>query len=105
MAAGVVSDNQTNRLGALLSALLHLFVLAFCVWYFRQPLTTQIVAAGEGEHGGQAIEVGVVEASQLGFIKPKPVSFIGEEKTAANNVVVETSKPLPAPNADWIAPA
>lgn len=90
-----------TRLGAALSALLHLLVLALCVWYFRHPLTTQIVAAGEGEgSSGNAIEVGVVEASQLGFTKPKPVSFVGEENTAANNVVVETKQPEPAPNAE-----
>src|SRR5581483_4122994 len=90
-----------TRLGAALSAVLHLLVLALCAWYFRHPLTTQIVAAGEGEGGnGQAIEVGVIEASQLGFTKPKPVSFVGEENTGANNVVVETKKPEPAPNAE-----
>jgi hypothetical protein len=96
-----VTDKQTTRLGAALSALLHLLVLGLCAWYFRHPLTTQIVAAGEGEGGeGKAIEVGVVEASQLGFTKPKPVSFVGEEKTAANNVAVETKQPEPAPNAE-----
>ncbi len=101
MAVGVATDKQTTRLGATLSALLHLLVLALCAWYFRHPSTVQIIAAGEGEGGNSsAIEVGVVEASQLGFTKPKPVSFVGEDNTAANNVVVETKKTEPAPNAE-----
>jgi hypothetical protein len=83
-----------------LSLLLHLCVLGLCFWYFRSPLTTQIVAAGAGENGGGAIEVGLIEASQLGFTKPKPVTFVGEENAPANNVEVETAKPIPAPDAE-----
>jgi hypothetical protein len=88
-------------LGAALSCLLHLLVLALCAWHFRQPYAVEIIVAGEGATGeGGAIEVGVVEASQLGFTKPKPVSFVGTENTPANNLIVETSKPKPAPDAE-----
>ncbi len=90
-------------MGAALSGLLHLLVLGLCFWYFRSPLTAEIIAAGAGEHGGSAIEVGVLDAAQfeqLGFTKPKPVSFAGEENTPGNNVEVATAKPKPAPDAE-----
>jgi hypothetical protein len=93
-----------NRLGALLSAVLHVLVLGFCLWYFSHPLTTEIVAAGAGENGGGgAIEVGVIEASQLGFTKQQPVSFIGEENSPANNSEVKTAKPQPVPDAEVLS--
>ena len=87
----------------MLSGTLHLIALGLCFWYFRSPLTTQIVAAGAGENGGNAIEVGVLEAAQfeqLGFTKPKPVAFVGDEKTPGNNVEVVTAKPKPALDAE-----
>ncbi|MBI1761115.1 MAG: TonB C-terminal domain-containing protein [Acidobacteria bacterium] len=101
--AKVETNQQSVQWGAMLSGLLHLCVLGFCFWYFRQPLTTQIVAAGAGENGGTAIEVGVVDAAQLsqfGLTKPKAVSFAGTENTPANNVEVETAKPKVAPDAE-----
>ncbi len=90
-------------MGAVLSGLLHLLVLGLCFWYFRAPLTAEIVAAGAGASGGSAIEVGVLDSAQfeqLGFTKPKPVSFAGEEKTPGNNIEVATAKPKPAPDAE-----
>ncbi len=95
--------NQSTQLGAALSGALHLLVLGLCYWFFRAPLTTQIVAAGAGESGGTAIEVGVLDAAQLaqfGFTKPQPVSLSGDEKTSGNNVEVETAKPKTAPDAE-----
>lgn len=80
---------------------MHVALLGACAWYFRNPLTTTIVAAGEGQGSGEsAIEVGVVEAGQLGFTLPRAVSFVGEEKNAANNEVVETEAPKPDSNAE-----
>ncbi|MEP7270420.1 MAG: TonB C-terminal domain-containing protein [Acidobacteriota bacterium] len=92
------------RHGMVLSAVLHLLVLAAVILLFRYPLTTEIVAAGEGDGGGTgtAIEVGVISASQLGFTKPRPVSLAGETDNAANNVVVETRRPTPPPEAEVI---
>ena len=43
------------RRGAVLSFALHLMALALCVWLFRNPLTTQIVAAGEGQGSGVGV--------------------------------------------------
>jgi hypothetical protein len=80
---------------------MHVALLGVCVWLFRNPITTTIVAAGEGQGSGQGvIEVGVVEASQLGFTDPRAVSFIGEEKDSANNEIVETETPRQEPDAE-----
>lgn len=80
---------------------MHVALLGLCAWYFRNPLATTIVAAGEGQGSGESmIEVGVVEAGQLGFTLPRAVSFVGEEKNAANNEMVETEAPKPDPNAE-----
>jgi hypothetical protein len=80
---------------------MHVALLGLCAWYFRNPGATTIVAAGEGQGSGEGvIEVGVVEAEQLGFTLPRAVSFVGEEKNAANNEMVETEAPKPDPNAE-----
>lgn len=80
---------------------MHVALLGACAWYFRNPLTTTIVAAGEGQGSGESvIEVGVVEAGALGFTLPRAVSFVGEEKNAANNEVVETEAPKPDSSAE-----
>lgn len=103
MTARLATNRQSVTWGAVLSGLLHLCVLGFCFWYFRQPLTIQIVAAGAGESGGTAIEVGVVDAAQLrqfGLTTPKLVSFAGTENTPSNNAAVETAKPKEAPDAE-----
>jgi hypothetical protein len=87
-----VKLNQRN--GIILSVLLHAVVLIACGWFFRNPLTTQIVAAGEGQSSGEgAIEVGVVEARQLGLTIPRAVSLPGTEENTPNNELVETEKP------------
>ncbi len=88
-----------QRFGTILSALLHVVVLAALVWFFRNPLTTTIVAAGEGQGGEGVIEVGTIAASQLGFTLPHNVSFAGDESNTANNEFVETVK-TPDANAE-----
>ncbi len=84
----------------MLSVAMHVALLGVCVWLFRNPIATTIVAAGEGQGSDGVIEVGVVEASQLGFTLPRPVSFAGDEKNAANNEIVETETPKPEPEAE-----
>lgn len=83
----------------ILSVVLHLIVLAALVWFFRNPLTTTIVAAGEGQGGEGVIEVGTISASQLGFTLPRTVSFVGDQANTANNEIVETVK-TPDANAE-----
>lgn len=89
-------------MGIVLSSVLHLLALAACVFLFRHSLTTQIVAAGagQGNTSGGAIEVGVVDAKYLGFAKPRAVAHLGEEPNEANNTLVETARPKPAPEAE-----
>src|SRR5215831_231070 len=88
------------RVEALLSVVMHVALLGVCAWYFRNPLTTTIVAAGEGQGSGESvIEVGTIDARALGFTNPRAVSFVGEDKNTANNEVVETEAPKPDPNA------
>ena len=87
------------RAEALFSLAMHAALLSACVWYFRSPLTTTIIAAGEGEGSGESvIEVGTIDAKALGFTLPQPVSFVGEEKNTANNEVIETEPPKPDPD-------
>jgi len=89
------------RVEALLSVVMHVALLGVCAWYFRNPLTTTIVAAGEGQGNGESvIEVGTIDARALGFTNPRAVSFVGEDKNTANNEVVETEAPKPDPNAE-----
>jgi outer membrane biosynthesis protein TonB len=86
---------------AMLSVVMHVAVLGACAWYFRNPLTTTIVAAGEGQGSGEGvIEVGTVEARALGFTLPRAISFVGDEKNTANNEVVETKPPEPDSKAE-----
>lgn len=87
-----LSVKQDQRFGAILSAALHVIVLTGLVWFFRNPLTTTIVAAGEGQGGEGVIEVGTIAANQLGFTLPRNVSFVGNEPNTANNEIVETER-------------
>lgn len=90
-----------QRTGMIFSVSMHLLVLAGLIWFFRNPLTTQIVAAGDGQGSGESvIEVGTISAGQLGLTQPRAVSFVGEEPNVPNNEVVETEKPKPESNAE-----
>lgn len=90
-----------QRLGTILSVSLHLIVLLALVWFFRNPLATQIVAAGEGQGSGESvIEVGTIAASQLGLTQPRAISYVGDQPDAPNNEVVETEKPKAESNAE-----
>lgn len=98
--------NLDQRSGTILSLILHLAVLGLCVLIFRNPLSTQIVAAGEGQGSGESvIEIGIIEASRLGFTQPRAVSYLGDERSNANNEIVETENPQPAPHAEVIPSA
>jgi outer membrane biosynthesis protein TonB len=93
--------NFDERFGTVLSVVMHVALLGVCVWLFHNPITTTIVAAGEGQGSGESvIEVGVVEAGQLGFTLPRAISFVGQEPNAANNEIVETEAPKPDANAE-----
>jgi TonB-like protein len=80
---------------------LHVALMAMCAWVFRQPISTEIVAAGEGQGSGESvIEVGVVEAGQLGLTLPRSISTIGEDESPANNLIVERDLPKPDTDAE-----
>ena len=90
-----------QRSGAIFSLALHVALLAACVWLFRNPLSTEIVASGEGQGAGESvIEVGTVEAGQLGLTLPRSISTIGDETNPANNLIVERDLPKPEDNAE-----
>ncbi len=83
--------------------MMHVALLGVCAWYFRNPLATTFVAAGEGEGSGAGvIEVGTIDASALGFTPPRQVSFVGEEDNPANNQLIDTAPPPPDPNAELL---
>jgi hypothetical protein len=80
---------------------MHGALLGLCAWYFRNPLTTNILAAGEGQGGGEsAIEVGTVDGKTLGFTPYRNVSYEGSDPNTPNNEVVSTATPPPDPNAE-----
>jgi outer membrane biosynthesis protein TonB len=95
------SVNPDRRWGVVLSCTVHLAML-FIGWVFlRQPHSTRIVAAGEGQGvGGEVIEVGVVDAGQLGLSPPRAVTTLGPERDLPNNLWVETSRPEPPVEAE-----
>jgi hypothetical protein len=84
------------RVEALLSFMMHVAVLGACAWYFRNPLTANIIAAGAGQGGGgDAIEVSTVDGKLLGFTTPREVSYVGEQPNAANNEDLTTKAATP----------
>jgi outer membrane biosynthesis protein TonB len=86
----------------ILSSAAHLLLLILAFILLRATPGTEIVAAGEGQGVAQssAIEVGVVDARQLGFTPPRAVTQLGEAESAANNEVVETKRPAAVPEAE-----
>lgn len=85
----------------MLSVVMHVALLGACAWYFRNPLTTVIVAAGAGQGSGEGvIEVATVDGKLLGFTPPRAVSFVGEDENVANNEAVSTEAPPPDPNSE-----
>lgn len=98
------SDKATKRLrwGIALSAGAHVLLLVIGFVMLRAPLGNQFVAAGEGQGNAEqsAIEVGVVDARQLGFTPPRAITQLGEKEAEANNEIVETKRPDPVPEAE-----
>jgi len=89
------------RVEAALSVIMHGALLGVCAWYFRNPLTTDIIAAGQGAGSGEsAIEVGTVDGKTLGFTPYSAVSYKGSDPNTPNNEVVSTATPPPDPNAE-----
>jgi TonB-like protein len=89
------------RVEAILSIVMHAALLGVCALYFQHPLTTDILAAGEGQGGGESvIEVGTVDGKTLGFTPYKDVSYKGNEPNTPNNQLVSTEAPKPDPNAE-----
>jgi hypothetical protein len=89
------------RVEAMLSVVMHVALLGVCAWYFRNPLTTDILAAGEGQGGGEGmIEVGTVDGKTLGFEPYRNISNVGNEANTPNNEVLKTEAPPPDPSAE-----
>src|SRR6185369_12106746 len=89
-------SDKRQRLGVVLSVIMHVVIFAVLFFGFSRIGSTQIVAAGPGEGGeggGGSIEVGVADRSAiLGFAKPQPVSYVGDKDDAINNAKVETAR-------------
>jgi hypothetical protein len=83
------SSIRRERAALLLSAVLHIGLLAALVIGLQRFSSREIVAAGPGEGGeggGGAVEVGVADQRAiLGFARPQPISFVGDTDDATNN--------------------
>lgn len=103
-----VDRGDSKPAGVALSAALHLIVLAGLLLSIRGEGAWQIVAAGAGEGGeggGGAIEVGVSDPSAiLGFARPQPVSFVGDEDNLLNNARLETAQSRPNSDDELLPP-
>jgi hypothetical protein len=91
------APGRARPLGLALSVALHAALVAALLAWFNSAATTQIVAAGPGEGGeggGGSIEVGVADAAAiLGFARPQPVSFVGDQDSPVNNARLEKAEP------------
>ncbi len=100
-------EKKSPRLGLALSFSLHLIVLLLLIVWAKSTYSSEIVAAGPGEGGeggGGSIEVGVADPSAiLGFAKPQPVSYVGDEDNPVNNARLETERPA-TENPDEVLP-
>lgn len=97
--------NPDRNLGTILSVGLHVLLIGAAFLLFRNPMAARIVAAGEGAGDGQGvIEVGVVEAGQLGLSLPRAVSLPGEDPGVANNEMVETARSVADPDSEVLSP-
>jgi hypothetical protein len=99
------TEKRWHVVEATLSLAMHVALLGACAWYFRHPLTTNIIAAGDGQGGGEAIEVSTVDGKALGFTPFRPVSMVGQDANTPNNVDVSTEAPPPDPNAEVLPSA
>ena len=79
---------------------MHVALLGVCAWYFHNPPTVDIIAAGAGQGGQVAIEVGTVDGKSLGFTPYRNVSYVGNQENTLNNELVSTVAPPPDPNSE-----
>jgi hypothetical protein len=91
----------------LFSVILHLVIIAALVLWLHHASPVQVVAAGPGEGGeggGGSIEVGIADPSSiLGFAKPQPVSFAGDQDNPINNALLSHAAREPE-QADQLLP-
>lgn len=91
-----IPENKGRSLALIFSVGLHFGIIAALVIWSNFFSSATFIAAGPGEGGeggGGSIQVGVADPSSiLGFAKPKPVAFVGNESSPINNAVLEHEK-------------